>query len=110
MKPIKLKSYRTWQRILDKLHEQYPPSYFLRDKMRDKLGFTVREHTTWVENKNYAYEWRAYEQQIAQRDNKGIDCAPDRGHSQRETYLDFYNENKKTMFLLKFAEELAKDD
>lgn len=49
-------------------------------KMKDKLGFTVREHREWTEQKGYITDIR----------------------------LDFYNEPKRTMFLLKYSEYLDK--
>ena len=53
----------------------------LRDRMKDKLGFTVREHKEYVEAKGY------YEQRI---------------------HLDFFSEKKRTMFLMKFSEIVNK--
>ena len=47
----------------------------IRSKMRTVLGFTVREHKELVDEE---YVLRIY--------------------------LDFYSENKRTMFLLKFSE------
>lgn len=69
-----------WQRIREELHNEYPKSVFmLRSKMKSILGFTVREHKEWI--------------------NK-----PDGGYSEFSICLDFYNERKYTMFLLKFSE------
>jgi hypothetical protein len=66
-----------WQRIRTELHEEYPKTVFMiRDKMKKVLGFTVREHSRWdagLVNKIF------------------------------EIHLDFYSENKRTMFLLKFS-------
>jgi hypothetical protein len=66
-----------WQRIRTELHEEYPKTVFMiRDKMKQVLGFTVREHSRWdagLVNKIF------------------------------EIHLDFYSENKRTMFLLKFS-------
>lgn len=103
---------RTWAVINQKLHAEYPPSYFIRDKMKAKLGFTVREHTVWYVNKDFDKEYAAYEEAKLQADemNLLLSLPPERGRSRTEVHLDFYSENKKTMFLLKYAEELAKDD
>lgn len=113
MKPVKM-GRRTWWAIRQKLHDEYPPSYFLRTKMKDKLGFTAREHTTWFVNKDFDREYAAYEEAKLQANvdemNLLLTLPPERGHQRTEIHLDFYSENKRTMFLLKFAEELANDD
>jgi len=51
--------------------------FMLRDKMKQRLGFTVREHKYW---------------------DAGL------VNQVFEIHLDFYSENKRTMFLLKFSE------
>jgi hypothetical protein len=48
--------------------------------MRDKLGFVDREHRWWEDGKGY----------------------------QTHICLDFYNEPKRTMFMLKYSEYLEK--
>ena len=106
-------SRNTWWAIRAKLHLEYPPSYFLRDKMRAKLGFTVREHTAWIKNENYEKEYAEYEKSKNDFNtelNMLLSLPPERGHQKTEIHLDFYSENKRTMFLLKFAEDLANDD
>jgi len=55
----------------------------LRDRMKTKLGFTVREHQEYVPKMSGGY----YEQQI---------------------HLDFFSESKRTMFLMKFSEIINK--
>ena len=111
LKPIKMHQ-RTWKRLLKRLHEEYPNSYFLRHKMKEKLGFTVREHNAWIPNKNYNQEYAAYEESKNGPDamNMLLSIPPERGRTRTEIHLDFYSENKRTMFLLKYAEELADDD
>ena len=103
---------RTWKLIQARLHLEYPPSYFIRDKMKNKLGFTVREHHAWVENTDYYKQFKDY--QNAQDSTNPIDLLllfpPERGRTRTEIHLDFYSENKRTMFLLKYSEELATDD
>jgi len=80
--------------------------------MREKLGFTVREHTSYIVNKNYTQEYAAYEEAKNSADelNMLLSLPPERGRSRTEIHLDFYSENKRTMFLLKYSEELANDD
>jgi hypothetical protein len=71
-----------WKSIREALHEEYPKSVFmLRDKMKTTLGFTVREHTEWIPKL-------------------------DGGYTDYSIRLDFYNEKKYTMFLLKYSEYL----
>lgn len=74
-----------WKRLQLKLKEDYSPSVLLiRGVMKLKLGFVVRYHS-W--NEEY------YDRH--QRPN-----------SRRHTVvmLDFYNEPKKTWFLLKYSD------
>ncbi len=111
VKPV-IMHHRTWKKILDMLHTEYPPSYFLRHKMRDKLGFTSREHQAWIANTNYQQDYAAYERERNSPNELGmlLNLPPERGYTRSEIHLDFYSENKRTMFLLKYSEELAKDD
>jgi hypothetical protein len=53
----------------------------LKHKMKSVLGFIVREHNEWVPKM-------------------------DGGYSEQSIRLDFYNERKYTMFMLKFSEYL----
>lgn len=70
-----------WQKLSTQLKQDYPKSIFLiRDRMRDTLGFTQREHTWYTLKNGY----------------------------QTDIRLDFYNEPKRTMFLLKYSEFLEK--
>jgi hypothetical protein len=64
----------------------------LRNKMKTVLGFTVREHRTWVVNPKYGEQDELF----------GEDTA--KGWYEDQVHLDFYSENKRTMFLLKFSE------
>ena len=71
-----------WSRIRTDLHTEHPKSVFmLTHKMRQVLGFTARNHTEWIPK-------------------------PDGGHSEHSIRLDFYNERKYTMFMLKYSEYL----
>lgn len=87
MKPVKL-SVLQWDAIREDIKKAYPPSVFLmRDRMRSVLGFTDRTHRDWIDNPKADYEW-------------------DRGHWAPCIMLDFYDERKRTMFLLKYSEQL----
>lgn len=84
MSTIKI-STDTWKLIRADLQTQYPKTVFmLRSKMKQVLGFTVREHTDWVPKM-------------------------DGGYSQYIICLDFYSEKKYTMFLLKYSEFLKEN-
>ena len=96
----------TWRRIREDLHTEHPKSVFmLRDKMKERLGFTVREHAGYrprtakelveydrIDNIRYdtEKERKFYRENI----NEHIIC------------LDFYSEKKYTMFMLKYSEYL----
>lgn len=84
MSTIKI-STETWKLIRADLQTQYPKTVFmLRDKMKQVLGFTVREHNEWV-------------------------IKPDGGYGDHSIRLDFYSEKKYTMFLLKYSEFLKEN-
>ena len=82
MKPIVL-TVNQWKQIRAMLQEEHPKTVFMiRDKMKRVLGFTVREHKDWsILDGEYAVGFKI--------------C------------LDFYSENKRTMFLLKFSEVIG---
>jgi hypothetical protein len=75
----------------------------LRNKMRQVLGFTVREHSG--SRPRTAKELEDYDRS----DNIWHDTEKDRKFYRENIHehsicLDFYNEKKYTMFLLKFSE------
>ena len=75
MPTLKL-TVRQWQHIRKEMHNDYPKTVFMiKDKMKRVLGFTVREHSEWID-----------------------------GEHRYTICLDFYSENKYTMFLLKYSE------
>jgi hypothetical protein len=79
-KPIVL-THAKWSKLRDRLTNDYSPSVMMLSyRMKDKLGFTVREHREWTQKRGYMVDIR----------------------------LDFYNESKRTMFLLKYSEYLDK--
>jgi hypothetical protein len=79
----------------------------LRDKMRKVLGFTVREHSEWVKDS------KAYTEVLTPL-SLMIDFELDGWHKGKRhdhtIRLDFYSENKRTMFLLKFSDVISKDN
>jgi hypothetical protein len=79
-KPIVLTQSK-WYKLKERLISDHGLSVMmLTYRMKDKLGFTVREHREWTEQRGYMTDIR----------------------------LDFYNEPKRTMFLLKYSEYLDK--
>lgn len=73
-----------WNNIHARLTVEHPASVMLlRYKMREVLGFTVREHQQWVEL------------------GKGVDGRP-YGRMQTWIYLDFYNNAMESWFQLKY--------
>lgn len=88
-----------WTTILDKIKQREKPSVYLsREKMKVVLGFTVREHIEYVKDPNYVRplddsEWFPIL-------NLGWYEGKNSEHTIR---LDFYDEQKRTMFLLKYG-------
>ena len=84
-KPIVL-THKQWWKLRNRLTNDYSPSVMLLSyRMKDKLGFTVREYQAWRE---VGSKW----------------------NSVSDIRLDFYNESKRTMFLLKYSEYLENFD
>jgi len=85
-------SMQQWNKILDAIAKTAPKSLVLiRKNMKETLGFTVRYHTEWidrnVESRDFGYGTK---------------------YRQETIHLDFYNEPKKTMFLLKYSDIIGK--
>jgi len=81
-------SERVWGSLHRQLARDNNPSIILiREKMRSVLGFTVRRHREWRSDPNFGHKYP-------------VDTI----------CLDFYNEPKRTMFLLKYSEFLSKTD
>ena len=90
-KPVVL-SEKTWADIYNDIAKNYPPSVLLiRHKMREVLGFTVRRHDEWFK-----------------RDVDPKDVSYGTAYRIETIHLDFYNEPKRTMFLLKYSDIIGK--
>ncbi len=88
MKALKL-TEKQWLEIRREIDKQHPRSVsMVRWKMREVLGFTVREHT----------EWLGYYDNVSKEDKK-----VGRHGYKKSIHLDFYNESQRTMFLLKYG-------
>jgi hypothetical protein len=76
-----------WQKIHHRLVHEHPPSVMLiRSRMREVLGFTVRNHSEWVEQGKNA-NGRAY------------------GQTQDWFCLDFCNDAMESWFHLKYMHD-----
>lgn len=72
-----------WSRLKTRLMADYPISVLLiREKMKNVLGFVARDYEEW--NLDHHDSWE----------------------KKKDVRLDFYNEPKRTMFLLKYSEYL----
>jgi hypothetical protein len=84
-KPIVL-NLEQWAKLHTQLAKDTPPSVMLiRDKMKSFLGFTVRRHAVWKLDSDFGHKYL-----------------------KESIHLDFYNEPKRTMFLMKYSEFLDK--
>jgi hypothetical protein len=80
-----------WAEIYDLIAKTYPHSMLLiRDRMKEVLGFTVRRHAKWI-----------------RYDGEDHEFVP-RHYSNEQIHLDFYNEPKRTMFLLRYSDIIGK--
>jgi hypothetical protein len=88
-----------WLTILYRIKQQEKPSVYLsREKMKETLGFTVRDHREYVKDPNYVRpavggEWYPV-LELGWYEGKT---------SQHTVRLDFYDDQKRTMFLLKYG-------
>lgn len=81
-KPVVLTTNQWW-RLQKRLNDDYRPSVMLISSgLKETLGFTVRHHREYSEQRG----------------------------SMTSVRLDFYNEPKRTMFLLKYGEYIGNDD
>jgi len=77
-----------WYRLMDRLIKDYPRSVtMVRSKMREHLGFVDREHEEWHD-----------------RDVSSRDMGYGTKYRTTMVHLDFYDEKKRTMFLLKYSD------
>ena len=82
-KPIVI-SKQSWNNIKNKIQKDQPASVLLiRDRMKFVLGFTPREHTEW---------------------SIGDD------HYNTTVRLDFFDEKKRIMFLLRYSDLIHEKD
>lgn len=98
-KPITM-SPSQWKTVLANIKQRERPSVYLsREKMKDVLGFTVRDHREYVKDPDYIRspqdkdDWFYMEPAGWFEGKVNV-------HTVR---LDFYDDQKRTMFLLKYG-------
>lgn len=94
MKPIVL-SKDQWSVVLEQIKKDHSPSVWLsREKMKRVLGFSPREHTEWL---GY-YDSASIEDRLAGR------------HGYKTSiHLDFFGDQYRTMFLLKYGDRFGNE-
>jgi hypothetical protein len=104
MKPVVL-TVSQWQHIRADLQTEHPRTVFmLRNKMKQVLGFSVREHQEWITDPNAYTEEPTDFSKLIDFEREGWYKGKRHEHSIR---LDFYNERKRTLFLLKYSEVIG---
>ena len=84
-------TFDEWQAIRQEIDKHHPKSVtMVRWKMKEVLGFTTRDHEEWVI----------------------IDHTGDRERKMlvKEVHLDFYDEAKRTLFLLKYGDWIGQQN
>jgi hypothetical protein len=88
-----------WDSILERIKQREKPSVYLsRSKMKEVLGFTVRDYREYVKDPDYVKrpddgEWYNMEPAGWFEGKMNV----------RTIRLDFYDEQKRTMFLLRYG-------
>lgn len=89
-----------WNLILERIKQDYkdtPSVYVIRGRMREVLGFTVREHAEWIADPKYKKD----------NDTLRLTATIDTGWyagkiHQKTIRLDFYDDVKETFFRMKY--------
>jgi hypothetical protein len=85
-KPVEI-SHSQWRKLLERLEDDYPRSViYIREKMKQKLGFVERVYKDWDNNIGKHGGWRK-------------NCV----------MLDFYSEKKRTFFIMKYSDYIQKE-
>ena len=80
-----------WATLHDRLKQDYPKSVILiREKMKRVLGFVPREHEEWHEINDPQKTYKGWRTR----------------YPETTIHLDFYDDRKKTMFMMKYSEYL----
>jgi hypothetical protein len=98
-KPITM-SPSQWNTVLANIKQRERPSVYLsREKMKDVLGFTVRDHREYVKDPDYVRSTQDKDD-WSYMEPAGWFEGKVNVHTVR---LDFYDDQKRTMFLLKYG-------
>jgi len=98
-------SLRQWESIENRIKEEYaatPSVFLIRSRTKEVLGFTPRLHKAWIENTNYKQQRLQYDQSRCATDLLVWLHEPQKGHSEHQVHLDFFDENLETFFRLKY--------
>jgi hypothetical protein len=95
-----------WQKLLKELHQDYPKSVLaIKEKCKMTLGFTSREYNKWTPNKEYRQEMLEFERLTKEEPDMWF-MPPAKGDYEKIICLDFFDDLKKTFFVLKYSEFL----
>jgi len=83
-----------WDRVLDRLAEDFGTVIRMRHIMRRELGFTARDHRGLVPNRGVLDSFLV--------DNQVLVEAKPGFHYEQQVHLDFYNEASQSWFILKY--------
>ena len=99
-KPIVM-SPGQWDTVLDRIKQREKPSVYLsREKMKEVLGFTVRDHREYVKDPDYEARLPQDKDDWSYMEPAGWFEGKMNVHTVR---LDFYDDQKRTMFLLRYG-------
>jgi hypothetical protein len=100
-------SPKNWAILSKKLQDDYPKSVVaIKEKCKRTLGFTRREYLKRFDNKHYALEMEEINA-IIEKDPNYWYAPPSKYDYEKVICLDFYDDVKKTFFLLKYSEFLC---
>ena len=99
-KPVVM-SPSQWDTVLDRIKQREKPSVYLsREKMKEVLGFTVRDHREYVKDPDYEARLPQDKDDWSYMEPAGWFEGKMNVHTVR---LDFYDDQKRTMFLLRYG-------
>ena len=89
-----------WDSILERIKQREKPSVYLsRSKMKETLGFTVRDYREYVKDPDYVSRPQDKDEWFYMEPSGWFEGKM----NVRTIRLDFYDEQKRTMFLLRYG-------
>jgi hypothetical protein len=89
-----------WDSILERIKQKEKPSVYLsREKMKETLGFTVRDHREYIKDPDYVSRPQDKDEWFYMEPSGWFEGKM----NVRTVRLDFYDEQKRTMFLLRYG-------